>query len=123
MALTAFGVSRGFACSINATIPATTGADWLVPLRLRYGTYPGSVEPAIRAFGRVRYRWLSGLLNETVPTPGATTSGLAMRSIAVGPRELKSAIVSSARAMVPMWLAAPTVSTHGALPGAVIAPY
>ena len=30
-----------------------------------------------------------------MPTPGATRSGFAARSIAVGPRELKSAMVSS----------------------------
>ncbi len=34
IALTAFGVSFGFASSINATVPATTGAAMLVPLRL-----------------------------------------------------------------------------------------
>ena len=43
--------------------------------------------------------------------------------MAVGPRELNAAIVSSARSTVPMWLDAPTVSTHGALPGAVTPPY
>ena len=31
--------------------------------------------------------------------------------------------MSSARSTVPMWLDAPTVSTHGALPGAVMPPY
>src|SRR5262245_48889120 len=37
MALTAFGVSDGLASSISATVPATTGAAMLVPVRLRYG--------------------------------------------------------------------------------------
>ena len=37
-------------------------------------------------------------------------------------RELNTAIVSSDRLAVPMWLDAPTVSTHGALPGAVTPP-
>ena len=37
IAFTAFGVSFGFASSINATVPATTGVAMLVPLRLRYG--------------------------------------------------------------------------------------
>jgi len=37
IALTAFGVSDGLACSISATVPATTGAAWLVPVKLRYG--------------------------------------------------------------------------------------
>ena len=36
-AFTALGVSVGFASSINATVPATTGVAMLVPLRLRYG--------------------------------------------------------------------------------------
>ena len=31
-------------------------------------------------------------------------------------------MVSSARLVVPMWLEAPTVITHGAFPGAEIAP-
>src|SRR6185436_4526174 len=58
-----------------------------------------------------------------MPTPGATRSGLAPASIAVGPRELNAAMVSSLRSTVPMWLDAPTVSTHGALPGDVTPPY
>ena len=37
IALTRFGVRFGFACSISATVPATTGAAMLVPVRLRYG--------------------------------------------------------------------------------------
>ena len=51
------------------------------------------------------------------------TSGLAEKSIQVGPRELNTATLSSARATVPWWLEAPTVSTHGALPGEVMPPY
>src|SRR3982751_5679723 len=47
MALTALGVSAGFAWSINATVAATTGADMLVPLRLRYGKYEVGTVPAI----------------------------------------------------------------------------
>src|SRR3954470_5776659 len=58
-----------------------------------------------------------------MPVPGATTSGFAPKSIAVGPRELYPAITSSTRVTVPSWLYAPTVSTQGALPGAVMAPY
>src|SRR4029078_10860672 len=41
----------------------------------------------------------------------------------VGPRELNAAIVSSWRRTVPLVLDAPTVMTHGALPGDPIAPY
>ncbi len=58
-----------------------------------------------------------------MPTPGATMSGFASKSIADGPRELNDAIMSSARLTVPSWLDAPTVSTQGALPGAVMPPY
>ena len=36
MPFTAFGVSDGLACSIKATVPATTGAAMLVPLSVRY---------------------------------------------------------------------------------------
>ena len=32
-----FGVRVGLACSISATVPATTGAAMLVPLSVRYG--------------------------------------------------------------------------------------
>ena len=32
MAFTRFGVSAGFACSISATVPLTTGAAMLVPV-------------------------------------------------------------------------------------------
>ena len=59
-----------------------------------------------------------------MPVPGATRSGLAWKSIADGPRELKAAIdVVGAGRRVPFVLEAPTVSTHGALPGAVMPPY
>ena len=56
-----------------------------------------------------------------MPTPGATMSGLALYRCKLGPRELKGATESSARLIVPLWLEAPTVRTHGAFPGAVIA--
>src|SRR6185436_4668188 len=69
------------------------------------------------------YIVLLGLLNDSMPTPGATRFGFAAESINVGPRELNAAIVSSARSVVPMWLEAPTVITHGALPGAPMPPY
>ena len=71
----------------------------------------------------VLYKRLDGSLSETTPVPGATMSGLAAKSYAEGPRELYGAIVSSMRVSVPLWLIAPTVRTHGALPGAVIPPY
>ena len=65
---------------------------------------------------------LPGAESEIVPVPGATRSGFAMKSIAVGPRELKSPSVSSPRVSVPFVLDAPTVSTHGAFAGAVMPP-
>src|SRR5437762_1095842 len=55
--------------------------------------------------------------------PEATRSGMAQNSMCVGPDELKGAIGSSSRVSVPMVLDAPTVSTHGALPGAVMPPH
>src|SRR5260221_12741525 len=58
-----------------------------------------------------------------VPTPGATRSGFESKSMNVGPDELNAAIVSSLRVSVPIVLDAPTVSTQGALAGAVMAPY
>ena len=48
IAFTAFGVSDGLACSINATVPETTGAAMLVPDRLRYGVNPVGTEPERR---------------------------------------------------------------------------
>ena len=42
--------------------------------------------------------------------------------MSVGPRELKSATSSSSRFSVPIVLDAPTVITHGALPGDVMLP-
>src|SRR5262245_57631 len=49
-------------------------------------------------------------------------SGLAPKSMAVGPAELNPATASSAVSYVPCVLNAHTVSTHGAMPGDVIAP-
>jgi len=46
IAFTAFGVSDGFAWSIRATVPVTTGDAMLVPERLKYGGYDvGTVPP------------------------------------------------------------------------------
>src|SRR5262249_59513522 len=124
IAFTAFGVSRGLASSISATVPDTTGAATLVPLRLMYGLYQSEgLFPAIRLAGLVCASVLNGSVVDSMPTPGAIRSGLAAKSIHDGPRALKMPIVSSERAAVPAWLAAPTVSTHGALPGDVMPPY
>ena len=80
-------------------------------------------EPLTRYCAFSTYILLFGLDSETTLVPGATTSGLAMKSMAVGPRELNGAMVSSWRRAVPLAFDAPTVSTHGALAGAVMAPY
>ena len=50
-ALTAFGVSVGFACSINATTPVTAGAAMLVPLSVRYAPAPRGPTPETTEFG------------------------------------------------------------------------
>ena len=88
IAFTAFGVRLGFASSISATTPATTGDAMLVPVRLRYGCDAVATDPASNDPGWVRLKWLPALASETVPVPGATRSGFAPKSIYVGPREL-----------------------------------
>ena|SRR5437773_7033176 len=50
-ALTRFGVSVGFACSIRAMVPVTTGAAMLVPLNDRYGSVAVGNVPHRRAAG------------------------------------------------------------------------
>ena len=54
MAFTRFGLSDGFAWSISATVPATTGDAMLVPLRLRYGRLGVSRLPLSRYAALVR---------------------------------------------------------------------
>src|SRR5512144_1061267 len=88
-----------------------------------YGGDAVETVPPSSANGRAFASVLFGALSDSIPTPGATRSGFAAWSIAVGPRELNGAITSSDRSAVPMWLEAPTVTTHGALPGAVTPPY
>src|SRR5439155_14439 len=95
----------------------------LVPLRLRYGCSGTATVPLSRYGDIETYIELAGVTSDSMPTPGATRSGFARRSTAVGPRELNAAMVSSLRSIVPMWLDAPTVSTQGAFPGAVMPPY
>ena len=68
----------------------------------------------------------------TTRLPGATRSGLSRLSMRrtpstviaprVGPRELKWLTLSSSRASVALWLAAPTVMTLGSLPGEPMVP-
>ena len=94
----------------------------LVPLRLRYGCAAVAGVPHSRAAGRVTNSVLPTSASDSVPTPGATRSGFWTRSIRLGPSELNAATESSRRSAVPLWLAAPTVSTHGAFPGDVMPP-
>ena len=123
IAFTALGVSDGFACSIKATVPATIGAAMLVPVRLRYGWLTVGTLPQSRPCGLRAKSALAASAIASTATPGATRSGFAAPSIAEGPRELNAATASSLRSAVPRVSAAPTVSTQGALPGAVIPPY
>jgi hypothetical protein len=77
IAFTALGVSEGFAWSISAIVPVTTGAAMLVPLKLRYGRYEVDTVPFSRYGDFAVYIQLAGLLSDSMPTPGATRSGLA----------------------------------------------
>src|SRR6185436_20051669 len=122
-ALTAFGVRFGSACNIRATVPDTTGAAMLVPLKLRYGSEAVAIAPARRNSDFVESIVLPAAAIETVPVPGAMRSGFAVQSRYVGPRELNGATASSVRSGVPLVVDAPTVITHGALAGALMPPY
>src|SRR5687767_2390050 len=122
MAFTAFGVSEGLACSISTAAPATTGAAMLVPLRARYARSLFATVPFTSCCALVTKNMLFGLDSEMLPWPGATRSGFADQSRYVGPRDEKLATVSSSRRPEPLVLDAPTVSTQGALPGAVMPP-
>src|SRR5215212_1374852 len=94
----------------------------LVPLSDRYGLAPRPSEPSTRYSALAKYRELPAAASDMVPVPGATRSGLAAKSIHVGPAELYGAIWSSARVTVPSVEDAPTVRTHGEFPGAVMPP-
>ena len=89
IALTRFGVSFGFACSISATVPATTGDAMLVPVRLRYGLVAVR-HHTVEHVGRLGLSTTGcpETASDTMPVPVATTSGFAAKSTAVGPREL-----------------------------------
>src|SRR5690349_7533059 len=104
-------------------VPVTSGEAMLVPLSARYGSVAVAMLPHGRAPAFVRYSVVVGSVSDSMSTPGATTSGFAVKSIALGPRELNAATASSARAAVPISLDAPTVSTQGAFPGAPTPPY
>ena len=90
IAFTRFGVSAGFACSISAIVPLTTGEAMLVPLSDRYGSFAVGTVPHSRISGLVLKSVLPASASDSMPTPGATRSGLAWKSIAVGPRELNA---------------------------------
>ena len=78
--------------------------------------------PPTSLCGKRRASVLPGAYSECSRRPGAAMSGLTIRSYSVGPRELKSATVSSLRRAVPCPSSAPTVSAYGELPGEVIPP-
>src|SRR3954465_13432780 len=61
-----------------------------------------------------------GAASETRCAPGATTSGFARPSVAVGPRPEKFGSTSSFVATVPLSSMAPTVMTNGSLAGSEI---
>src|SRR5262249_55287987 len=131
IAFTSGGVRPGFACNMSAAAPATTGAATDVPLNSISVWFGAWVAPGtIASCGYVVTSWfhparVPRMSEESAPTtrlPGATRSGLSQPST-VGPRELKPATVSSARAVVECMLIAPTVITVGSWPGDPTAPY
>jgi hypothetical protein len=65
---------------------------------------------------------LPGARSDTRWPPGATTSGLASPSAAVGPRLEKLGNWSSPRPRVPWSSIAPTVMTQGSSPGLEMVP-
>ena len=85
-----------------------------VPLPRRYGA--DSVDGNCVAIAD------PGAFNEITCAPGATRSGLASPSAAVGPWALKFGSSSSPRPLVPRSSIAPTVTTYGSSPGLVIVP-
>ena len=121
------GVSVGFACSICAATPLTTAAAWLVPLRTMYGNGLLVDAPATSGSGwSVSAFWNSVLPCtdvDSMPTPPARRSGFALNSGNAGPRELNEARRSSSRTNEPFELFAPTVNTHGKVPGSVMPPH
>ena len=96
----------------------------LVPLRLRYGCVAVGTVPHSRGVGLAsrtaccRDRPATRCRRRARRGPAS-----ALDRSALGPRELNAATCRRARSTVPLWLAAPTVSTHGALPGEVMPPY
>src|SRR4029078_12519299 len=78
---------------------------------------------ATRRSGKSRSSYEPGARRETMRLPGATRSGLATRSGAVGPRDEYVVVVSSARSAVRRSLVAPTVITLRELHGLEIVTY
>src|SRR3954470_15802841 len=125
-AFTWSGVILGCSCSINAAAPLTTGVAMLVPLISVYNDGEPGIPPYSEGDawlpGNSVSKVLPGTRSETIALPGATRSGLTMRSPADGPLELKLVIRSSPRTDVWFVFIAPTVMTHGSLPGAAMVP-
>src|SRR5438067_1037180 len=63
-----------------------------------------------------------GAASDTMCAPGATTSGFAQPSLAVGPRLVKLGRTSSPRPDVALSSIAPTVTTNGSFAGSEIVP-
>src|SRR5436309_9364531 len=114
MYLTRSGVSEGCSDSICATRPDTTAAAIDVPEPRRYG--------ACIVDGNCVVMAAPGAASDTMCAPGATTSGFASPSLAVGPRPEKFGRTSSFRLVVPLSSIAPTVTTNGSLAGSEMVP-
>src|SRR3954451_10011555 len=103
------GDRLGMPDSMSATSPATTPLANDVPPPRRYG--------AAIVDGNCVEMVDPGAASETRCAPGASRSGLASPSAAVGPCELNAGIESSLRRTVPLSKLAPTVMTKGSSPG------
>src|SRR3954452_10452768 len=123
MNLTRSGVSDGLADSICATRPLTMAVAMDVPEPRRYGAaivlgkFVDNAEP-----GKSGDTPEPGAASDTMCAPGATTSGFARPSAAVGPRPVKFDSTSSPRPLLPLSSIAPTVMTNGSSAGLLIVP-
>ena len=97
MALTRFGVSKGFACSISATVPLTTGAAMLVPDSVRYGLYVVADRP-VEQSGRMGGVEEAGRIAQRHDAvPGATSPASPGSRSPTGPSSCRARSTSSVR--------------------------
>ena len=99
--MTAFGVSAGFACSMSATVPATTGAAMLVPLSAEVRARCAPADEAVHE--HLRLGPVEGAVGARESEIGADAgrNQVGLRGTSrdtVGPRELNAAIESSSAA-------------------------